>query len=175
MRRAFAIAPLVFLLAAGGLNAQDATEFERPVQPHPESREAISSLYSPYCPGFMLEVCTSGEARALRDSIHTLAHQGWSSAELVDWMLSIYGSQYLAVPQRSGWGIWAWILPVWGLLAGLALVIWALRRFAPRPPDEKHVSTDGFGEEREWNLTPEEEERLREAIREVELSEDPSY
>ena len=93
----------------------------------------------------------------------------------MDWMLSVYGSEYRAVPQRSGWGIWAWILPVWALLAGLALVIWSLRRFGPPSREEREAPGGEAEQPTERPLSPEEEERLREAIREVELSEDPSY
>ena len=31
-------------------------------EPHPQAEEAISRLYSPFCPGFMLEVCTAAQS-----------------------------------------------------------------------------------------------------------------
>jgi cytochrome c-type biogenesis protein CcmH len=140
-------------------------------RPHPEAREAISRLYSPYCPGFMLEVCTSREAMTLRDTMQALALQGRTSDELVDWMLAEYGHEYLAVPHRRGSGLWAWLLPPGALVAGLFLVMVALRRFRG-PEEEAEASAES---DAEAVVSSDAEERLREAIREMELSEDPSF
>ena len=144
-------------------------------EPHPEGEEAISKLFSPFCPGFMLEVCTATQSALLRDSIHALAYEGWSSEELVEWMVGNHGEEYRAVPETSGWGALAWILPPLALLAGAALVGAAVRRF--RPPTGVRGSGEG-GTEPEFAeavITPEQQARLRSAIREIELSEDPSF
>ncbi|MDE0083681.1 MAG: cytochrome c-type biogenesis protein CcmH [Gammaproteobacteria bacterium] len=144
-------------------------------EPHPQAEEAISRLYSPFCPGFMLEVCTASQSASLRDSIHALAYQGWSSGELVEWMIGNHGEEYRAVPETSGWGVLAWILPPLAILAGAALVTVAVRRFRPAADvrGEREAEADpayaGAG------ISPEEQERLRSAIREIELSEDPSF
>lgn len=138
--------------------------------PHDEAQEAISQLYSPFCPGFMLDVCTSPQAAALRDSIQMLAYQGATSDELVEWMLGNYGERYRAVPLASGLGIWAWVLPFVGLLLGVGMVVVALRRFRPAPArDVGDDSTDRAP------ITSEEEARLKAAIREIELQEDPTF
>jgi cytochrome c-type biogenesis protein CcmH/NrfF len=138
-------------------------------RPHPEATEAISQLYSPYCPGFMLEVCTATQSAALRDSIQALAYEGWTSEELVEWMLANHGEQYRAIPRRTGWGLWAWLLPPLGLLAGAAVVVLALRRFGPIRREA------ALSPGRDAQISREEEERLRSAIREIELTEDPSF
>src|SRR5687767_7299807 len=44
-----------------------------PTVRHPEATKAITRLKSPYCPGFMLEVCSSSGGAALRDTIEGLA------------------------------------------------------------------------------------------------------
>ena len=144
-------------------------------EPHPQAEEAISRLYSPFCPGFMLEVCTAAQSASLRDSIHALAYQGWSSEALVEWMIGNHGEEYRAVPETSGWGVFAWILPPLAILAGAALVTVAVRRFRPAADvrGEREAGADpayaGAG------ISPEEQERLRSAIRDIELSEDPSF
>jgi cytochrome c-type biogenesis protein CcmH/NrfF len=152
-----------------GAGAQIPEGMEGAFLPHPEAEEAIGQLYSPFCPGFMLENCSASVA--LRDSMQVLAYQGWTSEEIVDWMLSRYGEQYLAVPEARGWGIWAWVLPPLALLTGLGIVFVALRRFKPaesgahRPEPGRAVGA----------ISAAEEERLRSAIREIEISEDPSF
>src|SRR5690606_17734248 len=88
------IALALIALVSGAVVAQDVGE--RPNAE--EARRAIGQLRSPYCPGFMLETCTSSQAAELRDSIYDLAAQGMSSDELVEWMLSRHGEQWRALP-----------------------------------------------------------------------------
>ena len=114
---AFLAVSILFLLAVPAAG-QIPEGMEGPFQPHPEGAEAISRLYSPYCPGFMLEVCTAQQSALLRDSIHALAYEGWASDELVDWMLANHGEEYLAEPEGQGRGLLAWIFPPAALLAG---------------------------------------------------------
>jgi cytochrome c-type biogenesis protein CcmH/NrfF len=169
--RHFRVAALLVLLVGPAVAAQIPEGMEgEAFRPHPEATEAISRLYSPFCPGFMLEVCTAPQSAALRDSIQAFAYQGWSSEELVEWMVGNYGEQYRAMPQRTGWGLWAWLLPPLGLLGGAALVIVALRRFGPARESGRPVVPTSRD-----RISHEQEERLRAAIREIELSEDPSF
>jgi len=162
--------PLFILVTASGLAAQIPEGVAGAFEPHPEAEEAISRLYSPFCPGFMLDVCTASQSAALRDSIQMFAYQGWTSDELEDWMIANYGEEYRAVPETGGVGFFAWILPVFGLLMGLVIVVLALRRFRPgRRPLEAVHSED------ETLITADEQARLRSAIREIELAEDPSF
>jgi cytochrome c-type biogenesis protein CcmH len=161
-----------FAVPAG---AQIPAGVEGSYEPHPEARKAISKLLSPYCPGFMLEVCPSSEAQALRDAIHAGALQGQSADELVEWMLADYGEEYRAVPLSRGSGLFAWILPPLALLMGGLGVVMALRRFRPEGEEDPLTAgtpVDSSGPSDDV-VDPETEARLREALRELELSEDP--
>ena len=144
-------------------------------EPHPEGEEAISRLYSPFCPGFMLKVCTATQSAVLRDSIHALAYEGWSSQELVEWMIGNHGEAYRAVPETSGWGALAWLLPPLALLSGALLVVAAVRRFRPLSGVRGEGEGGTDAEFADDIITPQEEARLLSAIREIELSEDPSF
>ncbi len=149
------------------LAAQDEDDALRnPVEPHPVADEAISRLKSPYCPGLMLEVCTSYQGALLRDSLQTMAREGGSTNDLVDWVLSRHGEEYLAYPRASGRGLVAWLVPPGALLLGVGVVIVALRYM--RDP-----SRDGVDVERE--LSDEDETRLREAMREMDEAEEPVF
>lgn len=141
-------------------------------QPHPEARKAIDQLLSPFCPGLMLEQCPAQESRDLRDSIHALAVEGWTADELKSWMLANHGEEWKAVPDRSGAGLWAWILPPFALVAGFGAVVVVARRFS-RPEEEDAES--GTSETQSRGPSPEEETRLKEALRDLELAEDPSF
>jgi cytochrome c-type biogenesis protein CcmH/NrfF len=139
---------------------------------HPEAVKAIGELYSPYCPGFMLGICTAAQSAILRDSINDYANAGWSSEELVEWMVGNHGEEFRAVPLRSGWGIWAWVFPPAAILLGLTLVFLYLRHRVPRGAVPVQVQS---GRGAAAVVSGEEEARLRSAIREIELDEDPSF
>ncbi len=137
--RIFGFLLLLLVLAAPALAQAPAVERR---QLHPDSdvaREAISQLRSPYCPGLMLEVCPSGQAEMLRDSIRMFAQQGMSAHQIVEWMLATHGEEWRAIPKRSGAGLWAWLLPPLALLAGLGLVAAKLHSLRSRQnvPAEK--------------------------------------
>jgi len=100
------------------------------------AQEAIAQLRSPYCPGLMLEVCPSGQAELLRDSIRDMAAQGQARDEIVEAVLARHGEEWRAVPKRNGFGMLAWIATPIVLLAGAALVgmrLRAMRAAAPAP------------------------------------------
>jgi cytochrome c-type biogenesis protein CcmH/NrfF len=166
-----AISALLLLgLTATLAHGQIPEGVEGTYEPHPEANEAIGQLLSPYCPGLMLEQCPAAESRALRDSIHALAVQGWTAGEIRGWVLANHGEEWKAVPDRSGAGLWAWLLPPLALLAGLVVVVNVVRRWSGPSTDEL-----GEPEEAAWQgPSAEEESRLREALRELELSEDPA-
>lgn len=137
-------------------------------RPHSdEARRAIDQLRSPYCPGFMLETCTSSQAAALRDSIYDLAAAGMPSNEIVEWMLEGHGEEWRAVPRRSGPGLWAWLIPPLAFIAGLAIVLAWLRASRGSdtgipPPAEPGAVSSADREKlaaalREWRDSGEEE------------------
>lgn len=157
-----------FVGAASSAAAQAQTEVppdgDGPRQRHPEAAEAIDELWSPYCPGLMLEVCPSPGGAALRDSIQTRAEEGMSSEELVDWVLANHGEEYRALPERSGTALLAWLAPPIAVLFGLAVVVLVLRRMRARAPIVAFDELD--------DPTEEEEDRLREALRELDEEEE---
>ncbi len=129
---------------------------------HPEASEAISKLRSPFCPGFMLEVCPTSDAEALRDSLQAGARAGLSADSLVEWMVAAWGEEYRALPQASGSGLLAWVVPPAVLLLGLGLVVIALRRL--KRPSMAVAGTDA--------ITEDERDRLDAALAELEEMEE---
>jgi cytochrome c-type biogenesis protein CcmH/NrfF len=166
------LALLVPLLGGQPLQAQAANQLpppsDGPMEIHPEAQEAINQLKSPYCPGLMLEVCPSPGGAALRDSLQTLATQGWESERIVDWVVANHGEKYRAMPKRSGASlVLAWVIPPLGVVVGLFLVVFALKKMrsgaGPRPRVEG-------GE-----MSPEEEARIREALKELDAEEEATF
>lgn len=129
--------------------------------------EAIAQLKSPYCPT-MLEVCSSGAGAALRDSIVDLALQGWTSEELVEWMIARHGEEYRAMPKREGKALVAWIVPPLGVALGVVVLTVALKGMIRK--DEEAAPTLAEG-----SLTDEDEARLRDAMRAIDEEEEATF
>lgn len=149
--------------APGWLTAQESSE---PRTPHPVAQKAIASLKSPYCPGLMLKVCSSSQGAALRDSLRTMAEEGGTAGELIDWVLANHGDTLLALPRAKGRGLVAWVVPPAVFLVGLTLVLVTLRAMKRAAPPEEEKSAE---------LSPEEETRLASAIKQLEEEEEPAF
>lgn len=130
-----------------------------PVPLHPEAEEAIGRLRSPWCPGFMLEVCPSPQAAAFRDTLRMLAQQGIESDSLVEWTIARYGEEWRALPQAQGTGLLAWIIPPTVLILGVGIVIVVLRRL--------RKTSEGYRPGEAPELSEEDEERLQKALEEL--------
>lgn len=126
MRR-LALVVLAVFGATSGAAAQARTAESEVV-----AREAIAEIRSPYCPGLMLEVCPSGPAELLRDSIRAMAAAGVPAEEIVEDVLARHGEEWRAVPRRAGAGLWAWLLPPLVLLGGVGAVAVKLRALRRR-------------------------------------------
>ena len=134
--------------------------------PQPAAEKAISVLKSPYCPGLMLEVCSSYGGALLRDSLQTMAEEGWTKDELVEWVLANHGDSLLALPRASGRGLVAWVVPPVAILFGLAMVVLFLRAVMARS-----VAVEGGSEK----LSEEEGAALQDALRELDAAEEPIF
>lgn len=157
---AFLLIPVV------SLHPQETPRLDEPVQPNPEGDAAISRLKSPFCPGMMLEVCPSPQAKILRDTIQIMAAEGATADSLVNWMLASYGEQYRAVPRTSGSGLFAWVMPPLALVGGLLLLVVALRHFrARREPEPAPAQA----------LSEEDESVLAEALKELKDTEEVPF
>lgn len=133
-------------------------------QVNPEATEAIGQIWSPYCPGLMLEVCSSSGGAMLRDSIQRMAERGASADSIVEIVIADYGEEWRAEPLRSGTGLWAWIMPPIALVAGLGTVGAALARRG------RHAVRPDLG-----LVDPAVEARLQEALRDLDKEEMPDW
>ncbi|MEM7414811.1 MAG: cytochrome c-type biogenesis protein CcmH [Gemmatimonadota bacterium] len=130
----------------------------------PEAAErAIGGLWSPYCPGQMLEVCTSGAGAAMRDSIMTQARAGMSSEEIVDYWVAQFGEEYRALPEMRGAGNFAWFTPAAVLLLGLLIAGRLIPRRESVPVDVGAV------------IGAEDRARLETAMAELDRQEAPDF
>lgn len=170
LRSRILVAFLAVLAVPAAVSAQSQRELPRDepgqyVRP-PAAQEAIDRLKSPYCPGLMLEVCPSPGGAALRDSLADLAEQGWSSDQIIEWVIDNHGEEWRALPKAEGRSLLAWVVPPLGVLVGLVLVVLVLRKMRAG----RQVVDPLEGE-----LSDEEESRLREAMRELDKEEEATF
>lgn len=133
----------------------------------PEAKAAIDRIRSPYCPGMMLEVCTSTGGAMLRDSIQRMAEAGLTSDSIVELVIAEYGEEWRAEPLHEGAGLLAWLLPPAALALGLGTVgvVLARRRRldtpadAPAPPDVSEADA----------------QRLKDALKVLDEEEEPVF
>ncbi len=167
--RAYALLPsmvaaaLGAALAAPAVDGPASAQETAPHQVHPEAREAIAKIRSPYCPGQMLEVCPSWQAAELRDSIDQMARDGLPADSLVELVVAAHGEEYRALPKRTGTGLLAWVMPPAALLMGLAVVVVVLRRLRGGA-----VAGEGTA----GDISEEDRERLDAALAELEAMEE---
>ena len=114
----------------------------------------------------MLQVCSSSSGAALRDSVQALAREGWTTDELVDWVLANHGEEYLAYPEASGTGLFAWIVPPAAILLGILVVVATLRYMRRSAPPVEPANIE---------FSDEEEARLREAMKDMDSAEEPVF
>jgi cytochrome c-type biogenesis protein CcmH/NrfF len=81
-------------------------------------------------------------------------------------MVARHGEEYLAYPRASGTGLLAWLVPPIAILLGLVVVVAALRYMRESNPAPETSNID---------LSSEDEDRLREAMKDMDSAEEPVF
>jgi cytochrome c-type biogenesis protein CcmH len=90
------------------------------------------------CPTCMTTLDQSNAPIALRmkSFIRERIAAGDSKSEIKDQLVAQFGKGVLAAPEREGFDLLAWVLPIAGLLAAAGLVTLLLWRWTRRPEEE---------------------------------------
>ena len=78
--------------------------------------------------------CTVPEvgAQASLIQIDQMLHRGMSDQEVIDAFVAKYGSIVYAEPPKRGFGLVAWLMPIFYFLVGLALAVFVVRKWRDR-------------------------------------------
>ncbi len=137
MHRTWSGLILAFLLLGFASNgaSQALSEVERARDAHAFAR----SIMSPFCPGRTLTDCPSPDAAALREEIRQLLRAGVSEEAIRSELENRFGGAVVAEPR----GVWARIIPLSILGAGLVALVVVLRNLsARRPAPDASASSD---------------------------------
>lgn len=132
---------LALLLGGTGVAAQDdraaedlaSPELAREVARDPvlESRATrlATELRCPVCQGLSIQDSPSPLALQMKDLIRTQVGRGYTDEQVRGYFVSKYGEWVLLEPRASGFNLLVYILPALALLAGIGLLVVAVRRW----------------------------------------------
>ncbi len=89
------------------------------------AKEIFSEIYSPFCPGRLLQDCPSSSATELKNQIKSDLQAGLDKQTILNNLLEQYGNELGALPPTTGFSALAWIAPAIFLVIGiLVIIIW---------------------------------------------------
>ena len=98
-----------------------------------EEAQAIDQmLMCPVCPAESIDQAQVPLARQMRQRVREMLAEGATRQEVLDYFADRYGQNVLASPPKSGLNLLAWILPIAGLVAALAVALLVLRAMKGR-------------------------------------------
>lgn len=101
-----------------------------------ETYRLIRSLMSPYCPGLLLSDCRSEGARLLRVEIGQRIDAGEPADAIEADLVVRFGASIRTIPRFSGAGVVVWVAPAALGIAGLGIVVGAVRVLSRRRDDD---------------------------------------
>lgn len=126
--------------------------------PEDVANDISMHVMSPFCPGVTLHDCPTDNAAELRQRIVEMVEDGFSRAQILDFIEREYGVTTRATPDPAGVGLIAWLLPGIAAVAGAAIAWHYARRWARVP-----VTPDGY--DPNLHITDEDRRRLDDELK----------
>lgn len=97
----------------------------------------------------VLNTCSCGTADDMRSEIDSMIGQGKSKDEIINIFVSQYGEKILSSPPRRGFNLVAYIAPGFGLLIGIVVAVFLVRRwrFSRLLEEEEEAEGPGISDE----------------------------
>ncbi len=102
---------------------------------HPTQAELEGELVCPTC-HTTLDQSNAAVALRMKQFVRTRIAAGDTKSEIKDQLVAQFGKGVLAAPEKSGFDLLAWVLPIAGLLAGAGVLTVLAWRWTRRPEDE---------------------------------------
>jgi cytochrome c-type biogenesis protein CcmH len=105
---------------------------------HPTQAELEGELVCPTC-HTTLDQSSAPIALRMKGFVRTRIAAGDTKSEIKEQLVAQFGKGVLAAPERKGFDLLAWVLPIAGLLAGAAVLTVLAWRWTRRPEDDLPV------------------------------------
>jgi cytochrome c-type biogenesis protein CcmH len=102
---------------------------------HPTQSELEGELVCPTC-HTTLDQSSAPIALRMKQFVRTRIAAGDTKSEIKAQLVAQFGKGVLAAPERKGFDLLAWVLPIAGLLAGAAVLTVLAWRWTRRPEDD---------------------------------------
>ena len=101
----------------------------------PSAAEIETELVCPVCHE-TLDQSTAPIAQEMKATIRRRIAQGWTKQQIIDEMVVNFGPHVLSTPSKHGFDALAWILPIGGVLIGIAALGYGARHWTRAPATE---------------------------------------
>ena len=140
MRRAALLALLLLVTAATGVATAADPQPTGPAstvaaQPQFSMDEIEREIMCPTCET-PLYLSHSPAANRIRAYVEEKREAGWTKQQVKDRLVEDFGKEILAVPDTSGFGLAAWVVPLLVVLVGLAVAIGVALVWRRRTPGD---------------------------------------
>jgi len=130
----FIVVAAIFALWAIPALAQEPAGTAEPTMD--QVNQVARNLNCPTCKGLNLEDCRTQTCTQWRSQIKDLLAQGYTEQEVLDWFIARFGVEVLQEPPRQGNGLFAWLLPLLGFVAGVGWLAFLLRKWSAHKTPE---------------------------------------
>src|SRR5512141_724229 len=89
-------------------------------------------MYCPVCENEPLDACRTAACQQWRAQIGQMLSEGQTEQQIKDYFVARYGVRVLAQPPAQGTSLLLYVLPIVGLIVGVVIVVWLLRRLRLR-------------------------------------------
>jgi cytochrome c-type biogenesis protein CcmH len=111
-----------------------------------EVNAIAKQLYCPVCENIPLDVCPTQACAQWRDLIRQKLVEGWSEQQIKNYFVEQYGDRVLGTPPRRGFNWLFYLVPPVALVAGVLILIQALRTLRRQPGTRPVVASTPSGE-----------------------------
>jgi cytochrome c-type biogenesis protein CcmH len=150
----WSVAVLLLIALSSVVLAQDGT----PPKPSPAPNQSVTAddvnrvakqMYCPVCENEPLDACRTAACQQWRAQIGEMLAEGQSDQQIKDYFVARYGVRVLAQPPAEGTSLLLYVLPIAGLIVGVVVVVWLLRRLRARgaEPEATAAAPTSTGDE----------------------------
>ena len=97
-----------------------------------QARSIDSSLICPVCPGETIDQAQVELASQMRALVRDKLAEGWSTGQITQYFVDLYGEGVLAAPPKEGINLVAWVVPFAVVGAAAILLLFVIRAMRKR-------------------------------------------